>query len=192
MTLTPFYRRALASFAVSLLLGLIIRFWPDNSQATVVAPAAETLAAAERRLQHARDVAALVPGKEAILKHAQAALAQREKGLLTADTAAQAQAQLLEILRTVGAAETPAVVFRSELFGVSPLGQDYATASAGVAFECHIDQLVNMLAAITARPEMLAVTELHINATANKDKRISVRLTLSAAVPRKLVPGPRA
>ena len=191
MTLSPFYRRALALFAVSLVLGLIIRFWPDSSQPAVVAPTADTLAAAEKRLAHARDVAALVPGKEEILKHARSDLAQREKGLLNAATAPQAQAQLVEIFRAIASAETPAVEIRSESFGINPLGQDYGVASAALAFECHIDQLVNMLAAVTARPEMLAVSELHVNATTNKDKRVTVRLTLSAAVPKKLVPGKR-
>ena len=192
MTLTPFYRRAVAFFAVSLILGVVIRFWPDNSQQAVVAPTAEALAAAEKRLAHGRDVASTVPGKEDILNRAQGELAQREKGLLTADTAPQAQAQLVQILRAVGAAETPAVEIRSESFGISALSDDYGVASAGVILECRIDQLVNMLAAITARPEMISVTDLHINSTANKDKRIAVRLTLSAVVPRKLVPGRRA
>ena len=192
MMLTPFYRRALAFFAVSLILGLVVRFWPDNSQQAVVAPTAEVLAAAEKRLAHARDVAATVPGKEEILKRAQTELAPREKGLLAADTAPQAQAQLVQILRALGTAESPAVEIRSELFGISALSDDYGIASAAVAFECRIDQLVNILAAITARAEMLAVTDLHINSTTNKDKRITVRLTLSAVVPRKLVPGRRA
>ncbi|HLH38220.1 MAG TPA: hypothetical protein VKX39_03655 [Bryobacteraceae bacterium] len=192
MRLSPFYRRSLAFFAVSLILGLIIRLWPDDTRQTVVAPTAETLAAAERRLAHAREVAATVPGKEEILKRAQAELALREKGLLAADTAPQAQAQLVQILRAVGGAESPAVDIRSESFGVSALSGDYGVASAGVLFECRIDQLVNMLAAITARPELLSIADLHINSTANKDKRITVRLTLSAVVPRKLVPGRRA
>jgi hypothetical protein len=137
-------------------------------------------------------VAAAVPDKEEILKRAQAELALREKGLLAADTAAQAQAQLVQILRAVGGAESPAVDIRSESFGVSALSGDYGVASAAVLFECRIDQLVNMLAAITARPELLSVADLHINSTAGKDKRITVRLTLSAVVPRKLIPGRRA
>jgi hypothetical protein len=189
--MTPFLRRALAFGAVSLVLGLIVRLWPDNSQPAVVAPTADIVAAAEKRLQHARDVAALVPGKEQIQKRAEAALAQREKGLLIADTAPQAQAQLVQILRAIGEAETPPVEIRSESFGINPLGNDYGAASAGVVFDCRIDQLVNMLAAVTARPEMVSATELHVNATANKDKRITVRMTISAVVPRKLVPGRR-
>lgn len=192
MTMTPFLRRALAFGAVSMLLGLIVHFWPENSQTPVVAPTAQVLAAAEKRLAHARDVAALVPGKEDMLKRAQSELAQREKGLLAADTAPQAQSQLVQILRAVGSAETPVVEIRSESFGINPLGNDYGVASASVGFECRIDQLVNMLAALSARPEMIAVSDLHVNATTNKDKRIAVQLTLSAVVPRKLVPGKRS
>src|SRR5215472_16945193 len=121
MTLTPFYRRSLALFAVSLILGLVIRFWPESSPQAVVAPTAETLAAAEKRLAHGRDVAATVPAKEEILKRVEAELAQREKGLLAADTAPQAQAQLVQILRALGSAESPAVEIRSESIGISAL-----------------------------------------------------------------------
>jgi hypothetical protein len=192
MNLSPFLRRTLASGAVSLLLGLVVHFWPDNSQPTVVEPTADILANAEKRLAHARDVAALVPGKEEMLKHAQGDLARREKGLLVADTAPQAEAQLVQILRAVGGAETPPVEIRSESFGINPLGSDYGVASAGVIFECHIEQLVNMLAALTARPEMVSASEVHINSTTQKDKRITVRMTLSAVVPKKLVPGRRS
>jgi hypothetical protein len=190
--MTPFLRRALAFGVASLLAGLLVRLWPDHSQPAVVAPTADVLAAAEKRLGHARDIAAQVPQKEDMLKHAQAELGQREKGLLVADTAPQAQAQLVQMIRAIGGAETPPVEIRSESFGINPLGDDYGVASAGVAFECHIDQLVNMLAAITARPELVSASELHVNATTNKDKRIIVRLTLSAVVPRKLVPGKRS
>lgn len=192
MTLTPFYRRALALFAVSLLLGLVVRFWPDNSQSTVVSPSAETIAAAEKRLAKTRDVAATVPARESILKRAQAELGDREKGLLIADTAAQAQAQLLQIMRGLAGVENPPIELRSESFGIRPLGDSYGEASVGVGFDCHIDQLVNLLAGISSRPELVSTTELHINATNNKEKLLSVRLTVSAVVPRKLAPGRRS
>jgi len=188
MNLPPFYRRALAFFAVSLILGLAIRFWPENSQTAVVAPTAETIAAAEKRLEHAREVAATVPGKDQILKRAQSELGEREKGLLIADTAPQAQAQLVEILRALGGIENPPLEIRSEAFGISALGTAYGAASASVAFDCRIDQLVNLLAGIAARPELISTSELHISSNNNKEKRISVRLTVTAAVPRKLVP----
>src|SRR5262249_60463332 len=68
MTLPPFYPRALALLAVSLILGLIIRFWPDNPAPAVVAPSADTIAAAEKRLANLREVAATVGAKDEIAK----------------------------------------------------------------------------------------------------------------------------
>ena len=56
----------------------------------------------QQRAVRLRQVAALVPAREAIMKQTAADLADRERGLIPADTAAQAQAALLEIARRVG------------------------------------------------------------------------------------------
>ncbi|MBZ5604797.1 MAG: hypothetical protein LAO79_21070 [Acidobacteriia bacterium] len=187
--MTPKLRRMLAFGALSLLLGAIVRFWPDDSSAAVPAAAAESIPVAERRLANLREQAATVPGKQEILKKAAADLAAREKGLLVADTAPQAQAQLIQIFREIGRAETPPVEIRStEGFSLRPLGDSYGEASVSVAVECRIDQLVNMLAAIAARPELVATSDVRISSNNQKDKAIGVHLTLSGVVPRKLVP----
>jgi len=187
MTLTPFYRRMLAFAAILLLVGLVVRFWPEDSAPTT-APIAETVATDEQRLARLRDIAATVPAKEEILKKAQAELATREKDLIVADTAPQAQAQLIQIVRTLGSAETPPVDIRTEGFGLRVLGDAYGEASVSVQFECHIDQLVNMLAGVAARPELVSTNDLRIAPTNSKEKTVSVRLTISGVVPRKLVP----
>ena len=142
----------------------------------------------EQRLGRLRDVAATVPAKKSILKKAQAELAGREKGLIIADTAAQAQAQLIQIVRALGAAENPPVDIRTEGFGLRPLGDSYGEASVSVQIECRIDQLVNMLAALATRPELVSTNDLRVAPTNSKDKTVSVRLTVSGVVPRKLVP----
>jgi hypothetical protein len=191
MTLTPFYRRTLAFSAVSLLLGLVIRFWPEDSGPAVVAPTKETIAMAEQRLAHLREIAATVPGEENVLRKAQDELAGRERGLIVADTAAQAQAQLIQILRAVGGAENPPVEIRTDSFGLRPLGDAYGEASVGIQFDCRIDQLVNMLAGLAARQELVSTSDLHVGSTASKDKNVSVHLTVSGVVPRKLVPEKR-
>lgn len=187
MTLSPFYRRVLAFAAIALLLGVVIRFWPEDS-APSAAPTAETVAIDEQRLARLRDIAATVPAKEEILKKAQLELADREKGLIVADTAAQAQAQLIQIVRTLGGAESPAVDIRTEGFGLRPLGDAYGEASVSVQFECRIDQLVNMLAGLAERPELASTNDLRVAPTNSKDKTVSVRLTVSGVVPRKLIP----
>ncbi len=187
MTLSPLYRRMLAFAAVSLLLGIVVRFWPEDSAPTS-APLAETVSLDEQRLARLRDVAANVPAKETILSKAQAELAGREKGLIVADTAAQAQAQLIQIVRNLGSAENPPVDIRTEAFGLRPLGDAYGEASVSVLIECRIDQLLNMLAGLAARPELVSTSNLRIMPTNSKDKTISVRLTVSGVVPRKLIP----
>jgi hypothetical protein len=187
MTLSPFYRRVLVLAAILLLLGVAVRFWPEDSAPTA-APVAETVALDEQRLGRLRDIAATVSAKEDILRKAQAELADREKGLIVADTAAQAQAQLIQIVRTLGSAENPAVDIRTEGFGLRSLGDAYGEASVSVQFECRIDQLVNMLAGLGARSELVSTTDLRVAPTNSKDKTVSVRLTISGVVPRKLVP----
>lgn len=188
--MTPTLRRSLAFGAVSLVLGAVLRFWPDDSAAAVPAAAAETIPVAERRLANLRELAATVPFRQEILNKANADLAAREKGLLTADTAAQAQAQLIQIFREIGRSETPPVEIRStEGFSIRPLGDAYGEASVSFSIDCRIDQLVNMLAAVAARPDLVATRDLRITTGNPKDKTIGARITLSGVVPLKLVPG---
>src|SRR5882724_1634600 len=112
MTLQPRDRRALAILAPMVILTLVYELWPSSGPAPVVAPAADSVALSERRLVRLREAAATVPGKEEILKKVSADLAVREKGLLQADTIAQAQAQLMTIVRNLGRAENPPVEIR--------------------------------------------------------------------------------
>ena len=152
-------------------------------------PTASTSAAAEKRLIRLREVAATVPAKEAILKKMQADLNEREKGLIRADTAAQAQAQIVQILRKLASAEAPPIDIRGmELGGIAPLGDSYGAASVTVQMECRVDQLVNFLASIGSQTELLSTSEIRINSTSPKEKTIIARLTVTGVVPRKLVP----
>jgi hypothetical protein len=189
-TMDPRHRRWLPVLGGLLVLGLVIRFWPESSTpANVVAPTADTIALAEKRLAKLRETAATVPAREEILKKAAAELATREKGLLTADTAAQAQAQLIQIIRELGRAESPMVEIRNtEGFGIRPFGDAYGEATVAVQIECRIDQLVNILAGLSARKELVSTSDMRINATNAKEKTINVHLTVAGVVPRKLVP----
>ena len=190
MNLRPRDRRALAWLAVSALLGLVVRFWPTNEgAAAVVAPTGDPVTLAETRLARLREAAAMVPAKENVFKKVSADLAAREKGMITADTAAQAQAQVIQIIRRLGAAENPPIEIRStELNPVRPFGEGYGEASVAVQIECHIDQLVNLLAALQAQPELVATSDLRVLSANAKEKTVAVRLTVSGVVPRRLVP----
>ena len=182
-------RRLMAAALGLLLIGVVIRMWPEASTRPVVAPTANTVAMAEKRLAKLRDTAATVPSREENLKRVNADLAAREKGLIVADTAAQAQAQLIQIVRGLGSVESPPVDVRgTEGFSIRPLGDAYGEASVSVLIDCRIDQLVNILAGLGARPELISTSNLTVMATQAKEKTISVHLTVSGVVPRKLVP----
>ena len=131
-----------------------------------------------------------MPQKQEILKQVSGDLALREKGLIIADTAQQAQSQIIQILRKLGHDENPRVEMRSQEFGaVRPLGDVYGEVLVTVQIDCGIDQLVNILVGLAARPELIASNELRVTSSNAKDKTIGVRLTVSGVVPRKLIPG---
>ena len=108
-----------------------------------------------------------------------------------ADTAQQAQAQIQQILRKVGS--TQGIEVRGAEFGqVKPLGTDYGEAPVSVSFDCGIEQFVNFLATLTGQPEMLGTSDIRVSSANPKDKHITVRLTVSGVVPKKLVPEKKA
>jgi len=189
MTLQSRDRRALALLTTAVLLVVIYRYATSDSVPAVVAPAGNPVTQAEVRLAKLRDTAASVPAKEDILKKVAADLAVREKGVIAAETAPQAQAQLLQIVRRMGAAENPPVEIRgTELNVIRPLGDAYGEASVSVQIDCRIDQLVNLLAAVQAQPELIATHDLRVLSSNAKEKTVSARLTISGVVPRRLVP----
>ena len=179
-------QRALAILVAALAL-LALRFIVGNSGPEVAEASVDSVDMAEKKLTKLRQLAATVPAKEILLKQANSELAVREAGLIQTDTAQQAQAQLLNVIRTLGKKEN--IDARGGEFGpVKPLGDDYGEVSVSIAFECGIDQLVNFLAALTSEKSLLATSEVRITAANPKQKTLTVRLALSGVVPRKLVP----
>jgi type II secretory pathway component PulM len=130
MNLSARDRRALAWLAVAVVVGLVVYYWPAGGGAPVVAPSSDAITLSETRLARLREVAATVSAKENVLKKVSADLAVREKGIIQADSAAQAQAQLIQIVRRLGAAENPPIEIRStELNAIHPFGDSYGEAS---------------------------------------------------------------
>jgi Type II secretion system (T2SS), protein M subtype b len=189
MTLQPRDKVALKLLPVGLAIFGISYYLASDNTPVVVAPSVSTVAMAEKRLTRLREVAATVPVKQEMLKKAAADLADREKGLIKADTAPQAQAQIVQILRRLGAAEAPPIEFKAtELGGISALGDSYGAANVTVQLDCRVDQLVNFLAAISAQNELLSTSEMRVTSSNPKDKTVGVRLTVTGVVSRKLVP----
>ncbi len=185
-------RRALKLLAVAVGLAALYvayDFWPNSSAATPVTATADSVEVAEQRLARLRDIAAAAPAKQDVLKKVTAELALRETGLIRAETAQQAQAVVITKIREVLQQETPPVDLRgTELGGVEALGEAYGLVPASVQFECRVEQLVNVLAAIAALPELIATRDAQITAANPKDKTVRVRLTVTGVVPKSLLP----
>ena len=189
MTLSRRDRRAVIVLGVALVISLAVWLWPENTAAPAKTVAAADIPLAERRLAKLRQLAAIVPAREAALKQAQIDLGEREKGIIQADTAAQAQAQVLQVIRRLARAQAPPL----ELTGVEmgpgrQLGGNYGEVLVSVSFSARIDQLVNLLADITAQTELLATEELRLGGASSKQKTMTVRLTVAGLVARKLIP----
>lgn len=191
MNLSPGFRRMLAWTLVSGVISLIWTYWSSSSPSTVAVASTDSVGMAEKQLAKLREQAATVPAKQEILHQLSGELALREKGIIVADTAQQAQAQMIQILRKLGHDENPPVEFRSQEMGeVRALEKSdvYGEVVVSVQVECGIDQLVNMMVGLAARPELIASNELRVTSANPKTKTIGVRLTVSGVVPRKLVP----
>jgi hypothetical protein len=135
-----------------------------------------------------RELAGTVAGKEEVLKKAAADVAEREKGLIQADTAAQAQAMLLERIRQIAAANKFDARGVDQFSEAKPLGTDYGVVSVTETFTCGIEQLVNFLSDLANSPGLIATNDIQVTGGNDKKKNIQVRVSLSAVVPRKLVP----
>lgn len=189
MRLSERDRRALLVLAAAaVIFAAVYWLWPAEAPAPV-APSGGDIPAAERRLERLRRLAASVPGKQEALKAVRAELEGRERSILRAETGAQAQARVLEIIRRAAKTLPVPVEIRSiELGPIRPFGEDYGEALVNVSFECRIEELVNLLAELTAQPELIALSELRIGAGNPKEKTVNARLTVSGIVPRALAP----
>jgi Tfp pilus assembly protein PilO len=180
-------RRALMLLAVAALVFLGYRLFFMSTPETVAA-SIDSVPLAERRLNSLRQIAAALPAKEAALKQADAELEAREKSIISAGTAAQAQARLLEVARRVGNAN--GIEIRGGDFPPpKTFGDVYGEVFAGVSFTCPINQFVNFFADLSREPDLIAPSELPMmSAPDQKSKILTVRMILSGVVPRKLVP----
>ena len=190
-TLEPREKKALVALGVALGLTVVVlayEFWPASS-AVVADASPQSVPQMEQRLARVREIAAAAPGKQEILKKVAGDLELREKGLIRAETAQQAQAQVITILRGLGASEAPPIEIRAtELGAIVPFGDDYGAVNVSIQVECRIDQLINFLAALAARPELIATRDLRVIAGDPKQKTLNVRITVAGIVPKNLAP----
>lgn len=188
MNLSERDRRALTLLGVAVAAVLLFLYFTREETPAVVG-ASDSVELMEKRLEKLREHVATGPSRQEALQQVSAELAIREKGLITADTAAQAQAQLLQILRRVGRAENPPVdLGATEVGQVRPLGDAYGEVNVAANFQCRIEQLVNLLASLTAQREIIGISELRIVSASQREKTLNVRLGVQGVVAKKLVP----
>ncbi len=191
MNISTRERRALSILGASIVAGLILQYGvfrdPAPSAAgTSVRNDSDNIALAEQRAARLRQLVALVPARVAIAKQVSSDLTDREKGLIAADTAAQAQAALLEIARRVGKGQQ--IEVRGGEFAAPKAFGDYGLVYAWVNFDCHVEQLVNFLSDLTRQPELVVPSEERVTSGNPKDKLMGVRILLAGVVAKKLVP----
>ena len=186
--MSPRDKRALQLGGVGAAIVLVIWLWPAQDVAKPVV-SADTVEMAEKRLARSRQLATQAPAREALLKKASDELAAREKGMIQADTAAQAQAELLQMMRRIGRAQAPPIEIRAtEIGNAKPFGADYGEVFVSVSIECQADQLVNLLADLGSQKELIATSDIRIGTAGGREKVMPVRITVSGIVPRKLIP----
>lgn len=188
MSMSPRERRLVMLVVPAVLLAVVLRFvLPDGTAAPANGSSeAGDISLARQRAARMRQLIATTPVRTAAFKQVTADLADRERGILQADTAPQAQALLLEIARHVG--KSNEIDVRGGDFGAPKTMGEYGLVYATITFECHVEQLVNFLADLSKQPELIVPSEERISSTNPKLKMMSVRMILAGVTPKKLIP----
>lgn len=191
MTLQDRDKRALkilGSMVVSV-LGWV--FWPSDEAVKPVAQVvANTPAGLEQQLQRLRHKESQIPAKAGLMKDLQGQLNVREKGLMIADTLPQAQAMLAYSVRQVARQE--GFDLRNVSIAQPAIyGGEYGQIAVQITAECRIEQVVNFLADLTKRPELMATEDLRIVSGNPTNKLLQFGATISGLVPKRLVPEKR-
>ncbi len=179
----------MVALVVTLVAGAVLHFVFSDSPAVSAVSAnvnQDSTAIARQRLARLRATAATVPAREAAMKQTSADLAVRERGIIQADTAPEAQAALLQVVRQIG--KNDMIDVRGGEFGPPKQFGDYGLVYATVSFECHIEELVNFLADLSRAPELAVPSEERIVSVNQKDKTMSVRMVMAGVVAKKLIP----
>lgn len=181
-------RRALALLAVCTVVFTAVYLWPENGAAPVVGPAV-TPEQMEQRVLRLRRMAAGASGREEALQSAKQELDRRQQGMFRAESAAQAQAQMLEVVRRIARNQPETFSLRGTEFAQPrPLGDAYAEIVMTLVVESPIEQLVTFLVDVSNQPELIAVSAVQLGQATGNRKIIPARLTLTGVAPRSLAP----
>src|SRR5262249_44168270 len=99
VTISSRDRRALVLLGGAIVVMAIVYFAAPSGTSVSSSGEIDSVTLAEQRVARLRQLAAVAPARAATMKQVSADLADRERGLIQADTAAQAQAAVLEVAR---------------------------------------------------------------------------------------------
>jgi len=180
-------RTALTILGGAVCLYLLLQFviLPENNEpasAAVVMSAGQL----QQRVARLRQTAASLPVREALLKQTDADLADRERGIVQAGTAAEAQSEVFQTAQRIGKANE--IDVHTGDFPPPRAFGDYGIVYTNVSFDCHVEQLLNFLADLSREPQLIVPSEERITATNPKEKTMTVRMLLAGVVAKKLLP----
>jgi Tfp pilus assembly protein PilO len=179
-------RRALLLLGAALALAALLQFDIFTPGAGSDA-AAGSIEAAEQRLLLAQVRARQLPLAEAEFDAVRRQLDLLEQGLLKSETAALAQAEMRQLVGDLLASE--GISMESSQFGTVQLdGEDYAQVPLNVNFQCGIEQLVNLMAAVANAPELLATRRIRVAPENAATKSVRVQLTVAGLLPVERTP----
>jgi Tfp pilus assembly protein PilO len=193
MNITERDKRAIKILAIAAVPALIWLLWPsgDDSVKPVAQAVSNSREGLEQQLQRLRGKEALIPAKQGLLKDLESQLRVRDKGLIIADTLPQAQAILAQNVRQIARQE--GFDLRNVTISQPAIyGGEYGQIAVQITAECSIEQVVNFMADVTKRPELMATEELRISGGNPKNKMLQFAVTVSGLVPKRLVPEKRA
>ncbi len=180
-------RRALAVLAAAVVLFLLLQadvLLPRGGGSSLWSGSVE---AAEQRLMLAQAKTGRGPRVDARRESARKSLASLEQGLLTAEDAALADAEMRQLMGNL--LTTEGITMRGSSFGRKTLeGEDYAQAPLIVDFDCRIEQLVNLMAAMANAPQLLTTRRMLVRPGNQETKSITVRMTVSGYLPAARTP----
>ncbi len=179
-------QRALIILAVVLVIAAIAELGFDSGTAPTAQVVSLNSDQLRQRVALLRQTAAALPVREAFLKQSNADLADRERGIIQAATAAEAQAQLVLTAQRLG--KSNGLDVRGTDSASPKAFGEYGIVYATISFDCHIEQLLNFLADLSREPELIVPSEEHIVSGNAKEKTMGVRIILAGVVPKKLIP----
>jgi hypothetical protein len=190
MTFSPRDHRAIVLLIGTLVAMTVLQFLFPIRSATVSLATASANRDDENvirhRLTHLRRIAATILVRQATRDWARSDLVDRERGIIQADTAPQAQAAVVETVRRVGKASQ--IDVRGGDFGIPKAFGDYGLVYVTVTFECRIEQLVNFLTDLSRETSLVVPSEEQITSASQKEKTVAVHMVLAGVVSKRLLP----